>query len=35
MDKKQGEQLDVLMEPDNRMDKFAVCVRINEKTVGI
>ena len=31
---KQGEQLDVLMEPDNRMDKFAVCVKINEKTVG-
>ena len=31
---KQGEQLDGLMEPDNRMDKFAVCVKINEKTVG-
>ena len=31
---KQGEQLDVLMEPDNRMDKFAVCVKINEKIVG-
>ena len=28
---KQGEQLDALMEPDNRMDKFAVCVKINEK----
>ena len=25
---KQGEQLDVLIEPDNRMDKFAVCVKI-------
>ena len=31
---KQGEQLDVLMEPDNRMDKFAVCVKINEKIMG-
>ena len=31
---KQGEQLDVLMEPDNRMGKFAVCVKINEKIVG-
>ena len=31
---KQGEQLDVLMEPDNQMDKFAVCVKINEKIVG-
>ena len=31
---KQGEQLDVLMEPDNRMDKFAVCVKTNEKIVG-
>ena len=31
---KQGEQLDLLMEPDNRMDKFAVCVKINEKNVG-
>ena len=30
---KQGEQLEVLMEPDNRMDKFAVCVKINEKIV--
>ena len=30
---KQGEQLDVLMEPDNRMDKFTVCVKINEKIV--
>ena len=28
---KQGEQLDVLMKPDNRMDKFAVCVKINFK----
>ena len=31
---KQGEQLDVLIEPDNRMDKFAVYVKINEKIVG-
>ena len=31
---KQGEQLDVLTEPDNRMDKFAACVKINEKIVG-
>ena len=31
---KQGEQLDVLMEPDNQMEKFAVCVKINEKIVG-
>ena len=31
---KQGEQLDALMEPDNRLDKFAVCVKINEKIVG-
>ena len=31
---KQGEQLDVLMEPDNRMDKFTVCVNINEKVWG-
>ena len=31
---KQGEQLDVLMEPDNRMGKFAVCVKINEKFLG-
>ena len=31
---KQGEQLDVLMEPDNRMDKFTICVKINEKIVG-
>ena len=31
---KQGEQLDVLMEPGNRMDKFAVCLKINEKIVG-
>ena len=30
---KQGEQLDGLMEPDNRMDKFAVCVKINEKVL--
>ena len=22
------------MEPDNRMDKFTVCVKINEKIVG-
>ena len=25
---KQGEQLDVLMEPDNQMEKFAVCVKV-------
>ena len=31
---KQGKQLDVLMEPDNQMEKFAVCVKINEKIVG-
>ena len=31
---KQGEQLDVLIEPDNRMYKFAVYVKINEKIVG-
>ena len=31
---KQGEQLDVVMVPDNRMDKFAVCVKINEKIAG-
>ena len=31
---KQGEELDVLMEPDNLIDKFAVCVKINEKIVG-
>ena len=31
---KQGEQLGILMEPANRMDKFAVCVKINEKIVG-
>ena len=31
---KQGEQLDILIEPDNRMDKFAVYVKINEKIVG-
>ena len=31
---KQGEQIDVLMEPDNQMEKFAVCVKINEKIVG-
>ena len=30
----QGEQLDVLVEPNTRMDKFAVCVKINEKIVG-
>ena len=29
---KQGEQLDVLMEPDNRIDKFAVSVKINKKS---
>ena len=31
---KEGEQLGVLMEPVNRMDKFAVCLKINEKIVG-
>ena len=31
---KQGEQLDVSMEPNNRMDKFPVCVKINEKIAG-
>ena len=31
---KQGEQLDVLVEPDNWMDKFAVYVKINEKNCG-
>ena len=31
---KQGEQLDVLIEPDNRMYKLAVYVKINEKIVG-
>ena len=31
---KQGKQLDVLIKPDNRMDKFAVCVKINETIVG-
>ena len=30
---KQGEQLNVLMELDNRMDKFTVCMKINEKIV--
>ena len=28
---KQDEQLDVWMESDNQMNKFAVCVKINEK----
>ena len=31
---KQGKQLDVLMEPENRMDKVAVCVKINENIGG-
>ena len=31
---KQGKQSDVSMETDNRIDKFPVCVKINEKTVG-
>ena len=30
----QGEQLDVSMEPNNQMDKFAACVKINEKIEG-
>ena len=28
---KQGEKLNALMESDNQMNKFAVCVKINEK----
>ena len=31
---KQGKRLDFLMEPDNRLDRFAVCVKTNEKIVG-
>ena len=31
---KQCQQLDVLIERDNPMDKFAVCVKIHEKIVG-
>ena len=31
---KQGKQLDVLMEPDNQMDMFRVCMKINEKIMG-
>ena len=31
---KQGKQLDVLMEPGNRMDRIAVCVKINENIGG-
>ena len=31
---KQGKKLDILMETDNPMDKFAVCVKTNEKIVG-
>ena len=31
---KQGNRLDFLMEPDNRLDSFAVCVKTNEKIVG-
>ena len=31
---KQGKQLDVLMEPEKRMDKVAVCVKINENIGG-
>ena len=30
---KQGKQLDVLMEHDDLMGKFVVCVKINEKIV--
>ena len=29
-----GEKLNVLMEPDNRVDKFAVCVEKNQTVVG-
>ena len=31
---KEGEQLDVFMEPDNPKDKFAVCVKVNKIVVG-
>ena len=31
---KQGEQSDVLVVPDNRIYKFVVSVKINEKIVG-
>ena len=34
MDTKTRQTIDVLMESDDRMDKFAVCVKINEKIVG-
>ena len=29
-----GENLNVLMEPDNRVDKFAVCVEKDDRVVG-
>ena len=29
-----GEKLNVLMEPDNRVDKFAVCVQKDQTVVG-
>ena len=34
MDTKTRRTIRRLMEPDNRRDKFAVCVKINEKIVG-
>ena len=34
MDTKTRQTIDVLMESDDRMDKFAACVKINEKIVG-
>ena len=29
-----GEKLNVLLEPDNRVDKFAVCVEKDQAVVG-
>ena len=34
MDTKTRRTIRRLLEPDNRMDKFTVCVKINEKIVG-
>ena len=31
---KQGKKLDILMEIDNPLNKFAVCLKINEKIEG-
>ena len=31
---KEGKQLGVFMEPDNQIDKFTVCVKVNKKIVG-